>query len=299
MGFFKKIFGAKKNAKAENADLAIKESAPDNEEEELIKADILLEKAEVKPEKPIEKADEKSEEKAEVKPAAKKAPAKAEAKAEEKTEEKPAAKKAPAKAAAKAEEKTEEKPAAKKAPAKATAKAEEKPAEKAEEAVEEKTEEEIDAAFKEEAPVDISREVALAEEKSGRALARFEIKKTKDNRFVFNLYAPNRVIVATSQIYSSSPSAVNGIKSIAINAPKAPIEDTSLKTYTALGFPKWEIYVDKGGQYRFRLYAPNGSCIVHSQGYTTKASCKNGIASIAKNAPDAIIDKSYLKKEDK
>jgi hypothetical protein len=51
MGFFKKIFGAKKNAKAENANLAIKESAPNNEEEELIKADILLEKAEVKPEK--------------------------------------------------------------------------------------------------------------------------------------------------------------------------------------------------------------------------------------------------------
>ena len=107
------------------------------------------------------------------------------------------------------------------------------------------------------------------------------------------------MIVATSQIYSSSPSAVNGIKSIAINAPKAPIEDTTLKSFTPLGFPKWEIYSDKGGQFRFRLYAPNGSCIVHSQGYTTKASCKNGIASIIKNAPEAIIDKSYLKKDDK
>ena len=168
---------------------------------------------------------------------------------------------------------------------------------KAEDFVEEKSVEEIDAVFTEEKNEEISAEVAKAEAKSGRALARFEIKKSKDNRFVFNLYAPNRVIVATSQIYSSSPSAVNGIKSIATNAPKAPIEDTSLKSFAPVGFPKWEIYVDKGGKYRFRLYAPNGSCIVHSQGYTTKASCKNGIASIVKNAPDAIIDKSYLKKD--
>ena len=167
----------------------------------------------------------------------------------------------------------------------------------AEEVATDQTDEEIDATFTEATPTEISAEVAQAEAKSGRALARFEIKKSKDNRFVFNLYAPNRVIVATSQIYSSSPSAVNGIRSIMVNAPKAPVEDTTLKTFTPLGFPKWEIYLDKGGQFRFRLYAPNGSCIVHSQGYTTKASCKNGIASIVKNAPDAIIDKSYLKKD--
>ena len=306
MAFFKKIFGKKKNAKEEKATVAAKKSERDAEEEDLIQAGILEEKPVAKPEKKTETV--KSEEKAEIKPAAKKAPAKAEFKTEEKAEAKPAAKKTPAKAEFKTEEKAEIKPAAKKAPAKAEfkteGKAEAKPAakktpEKVEATVEEKSVEEIDAAFKEETSADISKEVALAEAKSGRALARFEIKKSKDNRFVFNLYAPNRVIVATSQIYSSSPSAVNGIKSIAINAPKAPIEDTTLKSYTTLGFPKWEIYTDKAGQYRFRLYAPNGSCIVHSQGYTTKASCKNGIASIVKNAPEAIIDKSYLKKEDK
>ena len=174
-----------------------------------------------------------------------------------------------------------------------------KSASKAEaEKIEEKTEAEIDEAFSEAENTKISEEVAKAEKKIGRKLARFEIKKAKDGRFVFNLFAPNRVIVATSQIYTSSASAVNGIKSIAVNAPKSPIEDTSLKSYSPVGFPKWEIYVDKAGQYRFRLYAPNGSCIVHSQGYTSKASCKNGIASIVKNAPDAIIDKSYLKRDD-
>ena len=127
-------------------------------------------------------------------------------------------------------------------------------------------------------------------------VGKFEIKKTKDGRFVFNLYASNHVIVATSQIYSSSQSALNGIKSIIANAEKSPIEDTTLKAFDTLSYPKWEIYLDKAEHFRFRLYASNGSCVVHSQGYTSKANCKKGIESIMKCAPTAEIDKSYLKK---
>lgn len=155
------------------------------------------------------------------------------------------------------------------------------------------------------APTEDAVEAPVEEETDTPSLApdkitgRFEIKKAKDGRFVFNLYASNHVIVATSQVYSSSTSAVNGIQSVINNAHKAPIEDQSLKSYETYGFPKWEIYVDKGNQYRFRLYAANGSCICHSQGYTTKASCKNGIDSIIRSSRNAEIDKSYLKKEEK
>ncbi len=124
----------------------------------------------------------------------------------------------------------------------------------------------------------------------------FEIKKSKDDRYVFNLYASNRVIIATSQIYSSASSAINGANSVIANAEKAAIEDQTLKTATDVPFPKWEIYKDKGGQFRFRLSASNGSCICHSQGYTTKANCKNGIESIIRTVKTATIDKSYLKK---
>ena len=129
------------------------------------------------------------------------------------------------------------------------------------------------------------------------AVGKFEIKKSKDSRFVFNLYAANKVIVATSQVYSSSTAALNGIKSVIENAEKAPIEDQTLRSYDTLSYPKWEIYLDKGNQYRFRLNASNGSCICHSQGYTSKASCKNGIESIRKTAKTAVIDKSYLNKD--
>lgn len=134
--------------------------------------------------------------------------------------------------------------------------------------------------------------------KNGRN-GKFEIKKSKDGRFVFNLYASNSVIVATSQVYSSSTSAMNGIKSVITNAATAPVEDQTLKTVTPVPFPKWEIYLDKGEQYRFRLCASNGSCVCHSQGYTSKANCKKGIESIIKFAADAEITKAYLEKKDK
>lgn len=48
---------------------------------------------------------------------------------------------------------------------------------------------------------------------------------------------------------------------------------------------KFEIYQDKGGEFRFRLKAGNGQAILASEGYKTKASCKNGVSSVMKNAP--------------
>ena len=136
----------------------------------------------------------------------------------------------------------------------------------------------------------------ITETRSTRT-GKFEIKKSKDGRFVFNLYASNNVIVATSQIYSSSASAMNGIKSVIANAATANIEDQTLKAVSSVPYPKWEIYRDKSEQYRFRLSASNGSCVCHSQGYTSKTNCKKGIESIIKFAADAEITKAYIKKD--
>ena len=48
-------------------------------------------------------------------------------------------------------------------------------------------------------------------------------------------------------------------------------------------------YLDKGGEYRFRLKATNGQIIAVSEGYTAKPGCLNGIESVRKNAADADI----------
>lgn len=49
---------------------------------------------------------------------------------------------------------------------------------------------------------------------------------------------------------------------------------------------KFELYTDKGGEFRFRLKAGNGQNILASEGYKAKASCENGIASVQKNCGD-------------
>jgi uncharacterized protein YegP (UPF0339 family) len=56
-----------------------------------------------------------------------------------------------------------------------------------------------------------------------------------------------------------------------------------------LKHPKFELYKDKAGEFRFRLKASYGDIIGKSEGYKAKAIAKKGIASIAKNAPEAPI----------
>lgn len=50
---------------------------------------------------------------------------------------------------------------------------------------------------------------------------------------------------------------------------------------------KFELYRDKAGEFRFRLKASNGQIILTSEGYKTKASAEQGVASVRKNAADA------------
>jgi hypothetical protein len=51
----------------------------------------------------------------------------------------------------------------------------------------------------------------------------------------------------------------------------------------------FEVFKDASGQFRFRLRAPNGEPIASSESYKTKESCMDGIKSVQKNAPNAII----------
>lgn len=67
------------------------------------------------------------------------------------------------------------------------------------------------------------------------------------------------------------------------------MEDQTLKSYKKEINPKFEIYKDQKGEFRFTLKAKNGQIIVVSEGYKAKASCKNGIESVRKNAVDAEI----------
>ncbi|MBR4727225.1 MAG: YegP family protein [Clostridia bacterium] len=120
-------------------------------------------------------------------------------------------------------------------------------------------------------------------------MGKFIVKETKTG-IKFDLKAGNGEVIATSEVYASEASCMNGIESVRNNCVGG-IEDQTVEGYEAVKHPKFEVYLDKAGEYRFRLKARNGEIIAVSEGYKAKASCLNGIESVRKNAPDAPIEK--------
>lgn len=118
-------------------------------------------------------------------------------------------------------------------------------------------------------------------------MSKFEIRELKSG-IKFNLRAGNGEIIAVSETYSGHAACRKGIDSVRVNAPHAPLEDQTIPA-SKEKCPKFELYTDKRGSFRFRLKAANGKIIAVSEGYTTKASCLAGIDSVRKNAPSAEI----------
>ena len=114
-------------------------------------------------------------------------------------------------------------------------------------------------------------------------MGKFVVKEVKTG-IKFNLVAGNGQIIGTSEIYSSEKSCMNGIESVGKNAPAAAIEDQTVEGFAQEKCPKFEVYTDKSGEFRFRLKARNGEIILASESYKAKASCLNGIESVKKNA---------------
>lgn len=106
----------------------------------------------------------------------------------------------------------------------------------------------------------------------------------------FDLHAANGQVILSSEVYSSRKSALKGIGSIRRAAPRAHLEDRTGETQQTCAHPKFVIYLDKSGAYRFRLKARNGEIIGTSEGYTAKSGCLNGIESVRKNAETAQIE---------
>ncbi len=121
-------------------------------------------------------------------------------------------------------------------------------------------------------------------------MGKFVVKEVKTG-VKFNLKASNGEIIATSEVYKSERSCMNGIESVMKNAPVAAVEDQTEEGYAKETNPKFEVYTDKAGEFRFRLKAKNGQIIAVSEGYKAKKSCLNGIESVKKNAVDAKIEK--------
>ena len=100
----------------------------------------------------------------------------------------------------------------------------------------------------------------------------FVISKRKNGEFQFVLKAGNGQVILASEGYTTKAACENGIESVKKNA------QTDAR-FDRLGA--------KNGKPYFNLKATNGQIIGTSEMYESVAACENGIASVAKNAPDA------------
>jgi len=124
----------------------------------------------------------------------------------------------------------------------------------------------------------------------------FIIKKTPSGAFNFSLIAANKEKIAvSSQVYTTKAACKKGIESVGKNAARCieedRIEDLTLKKAPdRVPFPKFEIYYDKAGLFRYRLFASNGESIaISEEGYKSKSGCIGGMKSVAVNAADPVI----------
>ena len=104
---------------------------------------------------------------------------------------------------------------------------------------------------------------------------KFEIKKSKNGKFIFNLKAGNGQIILSSEMYESKAACQNGIESIKKNSGDEK---------------RFERKENKNGEPYFILKAGNGQEIGRSETYSGNAGMENGIQSVMKNAPDAEVD---------
>jgi uncharacterized protein YegP (UPF0339 family) len=104
---------------------------------------------------------------------------------------------------------------------------------------------------------------------------KFELKKSKSGKFMFNLKAGNGQVILSSELYQAKESAVKGIESVKKNASSDG---------------NFERKISGKEEPFFVLKANNGQVIGMSEMYSSPAAMENGIESVKTNAPDAKVE---------
>ena len=106
----------------------------------------------------------------------------------------------------------------------------------------------------------------------------FDLSKSKNDKFYFNLKAGNGEIILTSEMYEAKASAIQGVESVKANAGKDA---------------QYERKTSTSGKHYFNLKAANGEVIGTSEMYGTEVARDHGIESVKTNAPGAeLVDQA-------
>lgn len=106
-------------------------------------------------------------------------------------------------------------------------------------------------------------------------IAKFYIKKRKDEEFYFILNSANNRTTLVSEGYTSKQNCMNGINSVKLNAT----EDAQFERKKTASDEQWY----------FVLKATNHQTIGKSEMYNSKQAMENGIAAVARDAADAPV----------
>ena len=120
-------------------------------------------------------------------------------------------------------------------------------------------------------------------------MGKFIIRQAK-NGPKFDLVADNGTIIASSQVYRNINTCMAGISSVKSIAVKAALEDQTMETFKTQVHPKYEVYLDEAGAYRFRLKAKNGQIVAFSKAFEQKEDCLACIDSVRANIHGALTE---------
>ena len=146
----------------------------------------------------------------------------------------------------------------------------------------------------------VEKNKSQADNNNGQALYDKIEKRNGKSRFViarrrggfdFTLKASTGEVLAISELYSTMNSCINGIESLKRHSDSA-IDDLTDEGAKKASNPKYEIYKDHRGEYRFRLKARNGEIMVVSEGYKSIDACTRAIEIIRSTAKSAYTEKS-------
>lgn len=104
---------------------------------------------------------------------------------------------------------------------------------------------------------------------------KYQLRRSSNDQFYFNLKAGNGEIILTSETYTTKSSAEKGIEAVRKNAP---MDDSYDRRAALNGYPY------------FILKAANGEVIGRSETYSSEAAMERGIEAVKKNATSARIN---------
>lgn len=126
-------------------------------------------------------------------------------------------------------------------------------------------------------------------------MGKFIIKKAKEG-LTFSFVASDGNTLGSSEVYTSKASVKGGIASVKKNAGAA-VEDLTIKDHKVEKTPKWEVFKDKAGGFRFRLIATNGKNVIHTSAYKSHDDAVKALTTLKKTAvASGIEDQSLAEK---